>query len=119
MKLRNLYVLVKDTDRAIKFYTDILGFELHRKQDRYSILKLDDFWFGLLNESFEKNNVIRGNNCIPVFKVKDVEKEFARLKDAGVNLNQKEISILPDVKLFQFTDTEGNILEMYEEQEED
>ena len=69
MKLKNIYVLVKDTNRAIIFYTKVLGFELYREQERYTILKLNDVWFGLLNEQYLKDKVVRGNNCIPVFKV--------------------------------------------------
>ena len=68
MKLRNLYVLVQDTDSAINFYTSVLEFKLYKKEDRYTILQLDDVYFGLLNEKFEKN-VKRGNNCVPVLKV--------------------------------------------------
>jgi predicted enzyme related to lactoylglutathione lyase len=113
MKLQNLYVLVQDTDRAIDFYTRILPFKLHRRQDRYTILNLGDFWLGLLNEKFE-TEVKRGNNCVPVFQVDNVRAEYNRLKELGVNL-LSEITELPDVFLFQFTDSEGNVLEMYQE----
>lgn len=114
MQLQNLYLLVQDTDRAIKFYTEVLGLELYRRQDRYSILKLNNTWVGLLNEKFETEPVIRGNNCVPVFKVDDLDHQYSRLKELGVKF-ETEITTLPDVKLFQFQDSEGNILEMYQE----
>lgn len=113
MKLRNIYVLVQDTDRAIKFYTEILGFHLHSKEERYTILNLDDVWFGLLNEKFE-DDVKRGNNCVPVFEVNNIEQEYERLKTNNIKF-VTDLLKLPDVSLFQFYDTEGNILEMYEE----
>lgn len=115
MKLRNLYVLVQNTEKAIEFYTKILGFELHRKQDRYTILEIDGVWFGLLNEGFIEGKTIRGNNCVPVLKVENVETEYARLQSAGVKF-VTGIETLSDVKMFQFYDSEGNILEMYQEQ---
>jgi predicted enzyme related to lactoylglutathione lyase len=113
MKLKNLYVLVDNTDRAISFYTNVLGFELYRRQDRYTILKLEDIWFGLLNQKFV-NATHRGNNCIPVFEVENLQFEYERLKEAGV-VFVTDIVELEDVIFFQLYDTEGNMLEMYEE----
>lgn len=113
MKLRNLYVLVQDTERAIDFYTQVLGFKLIRKQDRYTILEFDDVYFGLLNESFE-GQVVRGNNCIPIFQVENLTEWYEKLSQHGVKF-VTDITTLPDVLLFQFYDTEGNILEMYQE----
>lgn len=113
MKLRNLYVLVQDTERAIDFYTRLLDFKLLRKQDRYTILTFDEVYFGLLNEKFE-SKVSRGNNCVPVFQVVDIDAWFNKLKESGVKF-VSEITKLPDVSLFQFYDSEGNILEMYQE----
>jgi predicted enzyme related to lactoylglutathione lyase len=115
MKLKNIYVLVEDTERATSFYTQILGFEHYRKQDRYTILKLDDVWFGLLNEKFLDGAPIKGNNCIPVFEVENVEQEYSRLEKAGVTF-VTGVTVLPDVKFFQFYDSEKNILEMYQEE---
>ncbi len=114
MKLKNIYVLVQDTERAIKFYTELLSFELYRKQDRYTILKLEDVWFGLLNEKFQDGIPAHGNNCIPVFQVVNIEAEYTRLKASGVQFIT-DITTLPDVKFFQFYDSEKNILEMYQE----
>lgn len=113
MILKNIYVLVANQERALHFYTKVLGLELYRKQDRYSILKIGDTWFGLLNEKYE-SNPRRGNNCIPVFKVSDLKSEFDRLKKLRVKFLSNIIE-LPDVKYFQFYDSEGNILEIYEE----
>lgn len=113
MRLRNLYVLVQDTSRAIDFYTKILNFKLIRKQDRYTILLFDDVYFGLLNEKFEEK-IIRGNNCVPVFEVEDINSWYEKLKENHVKF-VSEITTLPDVILFQFYDSEGNILEMYQE----
>ena len=114
MKLQNLYILVKDTDRAIKFYTDILGLVLYRRQDRYSIIKIEDTYLGLLNEKYLDEKIVYGNNCIPVFKVDNIEEEFTKLKDLNITFIT-EIITLTDVRLFQFYDTEGNILEIYQE----
>lgn len=113
MKLRNLYVLVQDTQRAIEFYTKLLGFTLIRKQDRYTILSFDGVYFGFLNEKFERN-VVRGNNCVPVFQVEDIHFWYTKLKKNRVKFAQ-EITTLSDVSLFQFYDSEDNVLEMYQE----
>lgn len=113
MKLENIYILVQDTDRAIRFYTEVLGFSLYRKQARYTILKLGDIWFGLLNEKYIEKP-IRGNNCVPVFKVNNIQEKFNELLEKGVKL-ETDILDLADVRYFQFCDTENNILEIYEE----
>lgn len=113
MKLKNLYVLVNDTNRAINFYTTILDFKLIHKEDRYTILELDDVYFGLLNEKYEEK-VTRGNNCVPVFKVENINEWYQKLQKANINLKTK-IQQLPTVKYFQFLDTEGNTLEIYQE----
>ena len=113
MRLPNLYVLVQDTQRAINFYTKLFDFKLVRKQDRYTILSFDEVYFGLLNEKFEEKT-IRGNNCVPVFQVEDINAWYEKLKDNNIKF-VSEITNLPDVSLFQFYDSEGNILEMYQE----
>jgi predicted enzyme related to lactoylglutathione lyase len=113
MRLRNLYVLVQDTDRAVDFYTKILEFKLLHKEDRYTILEFDEVYFGLLNEKYE-GKVIRGNNCVPVFEVENVDEWYQKLQKANV-IMLTDMQQLPSVKYFQFFDTEGNILEIYQE----
>lgn len=113
MKLRNIYVLVQDTNRAITFYTTVLGFKLYKIEDRYTILQLDDVYFGLLNEKYEKT-VKRGNNCVPVLKVENVDEWYKILQETKTSF-VTDIQQLPSVKYFQFLDSEDNILEMYQE----
>lgn len=54
-----------------------------------------------------------GSNCVPNFKVKNLKNKHKRIKQFASTIDDV-IQNCGDVKLSQFKDSEGNLLEIYE-----
>lgn len=121
--LDHVYVSVKDIDRAIKFYEDLLNMKItHREENTWADFDLGKgLYLGLINPKIISNKRIVGNNAIPVFHTDDVDAVFEKVKKHKVKI------IFPPEDLeftdylyrcFHCEDTEGNIIEIanYERQ---
>ena len=98
-------------DRAIKFYESFFERPVFKKDKIYSIFNIKGFRFGLFNNSEMNENVTWGDNCLPSFKVNDINKIVEKLKKL-----EREI-VFPLTKIrdnwvLEFKDTEGNDIEV-------
>lgn len=124
MKIYITSVFVEDQDKALKFYTEILGFV--KKTD----IPVGEFkWLTVVSPEapqgielllepndnpasklFQKS-VFEQGLAATSFAVEDVQKEYERLKNLGVNFNQEPTSMGP-VTVAQFDDTCGNYIQI-------
>jgi catechol 2,3-dioxygenase-like lactoylglutathione lyase family enzyme len=126
MKIKLTSVLVDDQDKALKFYTDILGFV--KKFD----IPVGEFkWLTVVSpeEPDGTELVLEPNNNpaastyqkalfeqgIPLtaFEVDDIHKEYARLKALGVVFTMEPTKMGPST-LAVFEDTCGNLIQIYQ-----
>jgi catechol 2,3-dioxygenase-like lactoylglutathione lyase family enzyme len=117
-------VLVDDQERALHFYRDILGFkpkhDIPMGHHRWLTLVAPENPDGveLLLEPdehpaakpFKAALVADGIPCTS-FGVDDVQKEYARLVELGVNFTQKPLAMGP-VTTAVFDDTRGNLVQI-------
>jgi predicted enzyme related to lactoylglutathione lyase len=66
----------------------------------------------LYQPAYDGEKTVRGNNCVPVFEVPDLNREYERVKTLSSRVT--EITDHGDLRLFQFEDLDGNMLEFYE-----
>ena len=124
MKIKLTSVFVKDQDKALAFYTDILGFikktEVplgeHKWLTVVSKEEQDGVELVLEPMAFAPAAVYQQalyGAGIPAtaFNVEDVEEEYARLAKLGVVFSVKPTSMGP-VKLAVFDDTCGNNIQI-------
>ncbi len=117
IKLDHFYVSVKDMNRAIKFYEDLLGMVVtHHEGNTWADFDCGHgFYFGLINPKLISNKRIMGNNAIPVFWADDVDAIFAKVKKFKVKIlfppESLKFTDYP-YRCFQCRDTEGNIIEI-------
>jgi predicted enzyme related to lactoylglutathione lyase len=111
-KLNSVYVSVKDMDRATKFYENLFGREADKNDPRYSEFQFENITFGLYSPDFDGAKITWGENCVVNFEISDAQVEYDRIKEFALEIDD-EIMDLPQMYLFQFKDTEGNILEVY------
>jgi predicted enzyme related to lactoylglutathione lyase len=126
MKIKLCSVFVEDQDRALAFYTEVLGFV--KKQD----IPVGAFkWLTVVSpeepdgtelvlepnenpaaKTFQKALFEQG---IPLtaFAVEDLEIEVERLKASGVKF-QTEPTTMGPVKIAVFEDTCGNLIQLYQ-----
>ena len=117
VKLDHIYVSVKDMDRAIKFYEDLLGMKVtHREENTWADFDIGSgFYFGLINPKIISNKRIVGNNAVPVFWSDDVDAVFEKVKKWKCKIvgepTDLDFTDYP-YRCFQFYDTEGNLIEV-------
>lgn len=124
MKIYVMSVFVDNQAKALKFYTEKLGFV--KKQDiplgAHSWLtvvsKNDSEGTELLLEPSTHVAVppykeALKNDGIPAasFSVEDVDAEYKRLKDEGVSFSQEPI-VIGDLKMAILDDTCGNLIQL-------
>ena len=126
MKIKLTSVLVDDQDKALKFYTEVLGFV--KKKDfpvgQFKWLTVvspegpDDIELLLqpndnpAAETFQKAIFDQG---IPLtaFAVEDIQKEYERMKRLGV-VFRMEPTKTGEATVAVFDDTCGNLIQLYQ-----
>jgi catechol 2,3-dioxygenase-like lactoylglutathione lyase family enzyme len=124
IKLNSIFV--DDQDKALRFYTDVLGFK--KKRDfpvgggRWIALVSadgpDDLELVLEPNSHPAANSYQAalfKDGIPAtaFESRDIEKEVSSLKQKGVVFTMDPMAAGP-VKLAIFSDTCGNLIQIYQ-----
>jgi len=119
-------VFVDDQDKALGFYTDILGFRKKKDipvgEDRYLTVVSGEEPDGteLLLEPGDhpavepfKNALVEDGIPYASFAVEDVQAEYERLRTKGVRFTQPPVAMGP-VKTAVFDDTCGNLIQIAE-----
>ena len=125
MKIIYTKVFVNDQDKALKFYTQILGFV--KKSD---IGAGDYRWLTVVSPEdqngteliLERNNNPAAKNyqkaifeqSIPAanFGVSDVHIDYERLKKLGVKFTMQPSEVMENVTIAVFDDTCGNLIQL-------
>ena len=126
MRIKLTSIMVDDQNKALKFYTDVLGFRKKHEipMGEYKWLTVtspegsDD-----LELSLEPNANPAGKTfqqamfaqSIPLaaFETADIQKEYARLKSRDVVFTREPTSMGP-VTIAVFSDTCGNLIQLYQ-----
>lgn len=126
MRIELTSVMVDDQDKALRFYTQVLGFV------KKTEIPMGEFkWLTVVSpegpadieltlepnanpaaKAYQKALFEQG---IPLtaFAVKDIQKEHERLKKLGVAFNQEPTKTGP-VTIAVFDDTCGNLIQIYQ-----
>jgi catechol 2,3-dioxygenase-like lactoylglutathione lyase family enzyme len=127
MKIKLTSVPVSDQDKALKFYTEVLGFV--KKQD---FPVGDAKWLTVVSPE-EPNGVelllepnadypamkalkealIRDGIPFTAFEVRDIQSEYQRLKRLGVVFTQEPSQMGPTIQAV-LDDTCGNLIQIYQ-----
>jgi predicted enzyme related to lactoylglutathione lyase len=110
-KINSVYVCVKDMQRAIEFYENLLAQKVAEKDEIYSVFNINNFRYGLFANQKMNESKIWGNNCLPSFEVSDIDLIQKRL-----NLLNCEIAFplttIGNNRVLEFVDSEGNAIEI-------
>ncbi|MGI8313219.1 VOC family protein [Saccharopolyspora hattusasensis] len=124
MKIHLTSVFVDDQDKALRFYTDMLGFakkhEIPLGKDRWLTVVSPDDLDGteLLLEPDShpavkpyKEALVKDGIPAASFAVEDVTAEFNRLRELGVRFTQEPLEMGP-VTTAVLDDTCGNLIQI-------
>ena len=127
LKIKLNSIMVDDQDKALKFYTDVLGFVKSKDIDVGNGFR----WITVVaKDGHQDVELVLEPNANPVgktfqaglleqnipataFEVDDVDAEYRRLKSLGVVFTMKPVEMGP-VKLAVFADTCGNLIQIYQ-----
>ena len=126
MKIKLTSVLVDDQEKALKFYTNVLGFV--KKQD----IPVGEFKFLTVVSPDEpegtellleqdanpaakafKNALVEQGIPATAFFVEDIKAEYERLKELGVKFTTEPVQMGPAM-IAIFDDTCGNFIQIYQ-----
>lgn len=126
MKIKLVSVMVDEQEKALRFYTETLGFVKktdipmgeHRWLTVVSREEQDGPELVLEPMGFEPARVYQKalyEAGIPAtaFHVEDIEEEFARLRELGVRFSM-EPTVMGTAKVAVFDDTCGNNIQIFE-----
>jgi predicted enzyme related to lactoylglutathione lyase len=126
MKIKLTSVLVDDQEKALKFYTEVLGFikktEIpmgkHKWLTVVSKEEQDGVELVLEPISFEpakvfQKELFKAGIPLTAFNVDNLDKEYERLADLGVTFSMKPTE-MGATKLAVFSDTCGNNIQIFQ-----
>ncbi len=105
---------VKDIDKAIDFYQDVVGFKLQYKLDDMGWCELTT---SVANVTIGLSQVEKPNpgGQTPVFGVEDIDHARSALEGKGVKFDGETMEIPGMVKLATFFDLDRNPIKLYED----
>ena len=127
MKIIVTSIFVEDQDKALKFYSEILGFEL-----KHDVPSGEYRWITLVSPEDQKGTelLLEPNNHpaakeyqeklfaegIPVtmFGVEDIQAEYNRLVEKGVKFTMKPTK-MGEIQIAIFDDTCGNLIQIIQQ----
>lgn len=126
MKIKLTSIIVDDQDKALKFYTEVLGFVKSKE------IPVGEFkWLTVVSPeghpdvelSLEPNAnpaaktfqeaLFKQGIPLTAFEVTDIQEEFQRLKAHGVMFSQQPVKTGPLIVAI-FSDTCGNLIQIYQ-----
>ncbi|MDH3247133.1 MAG: VOC family protein [Saprospiraceae bacterium] len=111
IKSANVTVMISDMDASIKFYTEVLGFQLvNRFGDHWADVQGPGISIGLHPTSADQ---ARANNLQIGLRVDNLEQSVSTLKNLGVPVAANSDD---QVRLATFSDPDENILYLVQPQ---
>jgi lactoylglutathione lyase len=122
-RIDHVGVMVKDINASIKYYTEIIGFELQERITHTNgVIELAFLGFGHSDET--ELELIQGyNDSLPIegkvhhfaVTVPDIQAEFDRLKHLNVSFIDQEITTLPNgYRYFFVSGPDGEWIELFQ-----
>jgi len=126
MKIKVTSVMVENQDKALKFYTEVLGFVKKRdiplgearwltvvsKEEQDGVELLLELTSFAPAKIYQKE-LLKAGIPFTAFNVSDLDKEYQRLTDLGVSFSVEPTQMGP-TKLAVFNDTCGNNIQIFQ-----
>jgi len=126
MKIKVTSVMVENQDKALKFYTEVLGFIKKRdiplgearwltvvsKEEQDGVELLLELTSFAPAKIYQKE-LLKAGIPFTAFNVSDLDKEYQRLTDLGVSFSMEPTQMGP-TKLAVFNDTCGNNIQIFQ-----
>ena len=110
------WIVVKDSQSAIQFYTDVVGLKVVQDSKEYGWAELsgpEGSVLGIAQESLQ-NPIRVGENAVMTVTVQDIERAREDFLAKGARLLGNIEEIPGHVKMQTFQDSDGNTMQLVE-----
>ncbi|MCE5317900.1 MAG: VOC family protein [Parachlamydia sp.] len=112
------WIVVSDLDKAVRFFTEVVGLKLMTREDSYGWAELSCPDGGTqlgIALAGKENNVKPGQNAIMTFTVGDLVKAKNEMAKKGTKMVGDVLEVPGHVKLQFFNDHDGNLFQLVEQ----
>lgn len=124
MKITDICVLVENADRAVEFYTNVLGFKLRRRAEGFADFHAEQVTLACweldhINKTAGVSNLRAPKRahkaCIAIqlASPKEVEEAYATLSARGVVFDRPPFDFPWNARCIYFSDPDDNVWELY------
>lgn len=108
------WITVKNIEKAIEFYTKVVGLELkeYHKEFRWAELSGPEGAILGIGENTDDCPVHPGANAVLTVSVADIDKAHSHFVKSGAKLVGDIVEVPGHVKLQTFVDVDGNTLQL-------
>lgn len=108
------WIVVKDLDKAIDFYTNTVGLQLKELHQEFRWAELSGPEGAILGigEENGQSEIPAGGNAVVTITVENMEQALEHFKSNGATLVGDVLEIPGHVKMQTFTDRDGNTLQL-------
>jgi lactoylglutathione lyase len=121
-KIEHIGIRVKDLERSVSFYSNVLGFMVRGRMEnkttglKIAFVRVGDSEIELLQYPDQGEEPLPAGVIAHIaFRVDAIEDVLARLMEAGVELrDQQPREVFGDTKIAFFYGPDGEVLELYQ-----
>ncbi|MBR2672870.1 MAG: VOC family protein [Oscillospiraceae bacterium] len=120
MEYRGTLISVREMDRSIRFYTDVLGLSVtadygaNVTMDGWIYLQTEETWKGFIGE---RQILYGGNACELYFEEEEMDRFLRKLKTLDVSYVHTPLQHRWGQRVVRFLDPDGHIIEVGEKME--
>lgn len=109
-----VWITVSDVKKAVKFYTEVLGFELLEFHEEYGWAELSGGEGAMLGiaQAQPDSEFKPGHNSIAAITVENLDASIKELQTKNVRLMGPVQEVPGEVRLQTFSDKDGNIFQL-------
>ena len=124
MKVKGIslgWIVVKDLDAAIAFYTDVVGLKMTQHTPEFGWAEFEGengMTLGIAQENDQMNDPMTekaGKNAVMCVSVENLEDAIVHYKEKGAKFVGDVIEVPGHVKMQTFVDADGNALQLVEQ----
>ncbi len=115
-KIELVWITVKDFDKSIKFFTEVVGMELMNREDSMGWAELrgnDGSLLGIA-KAHSHNPHQPGSNAVVTITIDNMEVARKELQEKGAKLIGDVMEVPGHVKLQMFVDVDNNYFQLVE-----
>ena len=105
------WIVVKDINEAVKFYTEVVGLKLMELHEDYGWAELEGYEGGSrlgIAQANPVDGMVPGQNAVVTFTVANIEKSKSEIERKGGKCEGDIIEVPGHVKMQTVMDADGN-----------